>query len=164
MSRTRSQPLADVREVYDAHFGMLAGWANRLVGDRDLAHDFATEAMVRLCRDPRGVEEPKAWLYTVVANLVRDHWRKREREQAAHRRTMAGAQDVTSEVDQAQRITVREAVLGLPDRLRVAVLLHYYADLQVTVIARQLGKSEGAVKRDLFDARHRLAMILEDVR
>ena len=37
-----------VREVYLAHFGALAGWAAHLLGDRDLGHDVATEAFVRL--------------------------------------------------------------------------------------------------------------------
>ena len=63
--------------------------------------------------------------------------------------------------DPTTRLTVREAVLELPDRYRVVVLLHYYADLPIATVARQLGKSEGAVKRDLFDARHRMATILE---
>jgi RNA polymerase sigma-70 factor (ECF subfamily) len=40
------------------------------------------------------------------------------------------------------------------------VLLHYFADLPVAMVARQLDKSEGAVKRDLFDARQRMAQIL----
>ncbi|WP_286958008.1 MULTISPECIES: hypothetical protein [Arsenicicoccus] len=35
-----------VREIYRAHYGMLAGWATKLVGDPDLGHDFATEAFV----------------------------------------------------------------------------------------------------------------------
>ena len=73
-----------VREVYDAHYGMLVGWTTKLVGDPDLAHDFATEAFVKLIRHWGTVEEPRAWLYATVANLVRDHWRKRGRESAAY--------------------------------------------------------------------------------
>lgn len=154
-----------VREIYDAHYGALAGWAARLVGDRELGHDFATEAFVRLLRDESTVQDPRAWLYTVTANLVRDHWRKRGRESAAYGRAVAGS-DVTSVSgpDTATQLTVREVVLSLPDGLRLPVLLHYYADLPVAVVAARLGKSEGAVKRDLFDARKRMAAQLEDVR
>lgn len=157
-----------VREVYDAHFGRLAGWAASLVGDRDLAHDFATEAFVKLMRHWGKVEDPRAWLYTTVANQVRDHWRRRGREAAAYDRYVAGrpvAVDIAlPEPDAADRVSVREAIETLPGRLRMAVLLHYYADLSVVQVAAQLGKSEGAVKRDLFDARKLLAARLEGVR
>ena len=81
----RSDELA-VREVYRAHFGMLSGWAGKLVGDFDLGHDVATEAFLRLLKHWGDVDEPKAWLYTTAANIIRDHWRKRGREHAAYPR------------------------------------------------------------------------------
>jgi len=155
-----------VRAIYDAHFGRLAGWATRLVGDPDLAHDLATEAFVRLLRHQQSVQEPRAWLYTTVANLVRDHWRRRGREATAYQRHEGGRAGTTvpGAVDQATTLTVRDAVLALPDRLRLPVLLHYFADLTVAQVAAHLGRSEGAIKRDLYDARGRMASMLEGVR
>jgi RNA polymerase sigma factor (sigma-70 family) len=164
VGRDRVDVEAAVREVYDAHYGRLAGWTNKLVGDPDLAHDLATEAFLRLLRDFRSVDDPRAWLYTVTANLVRDHWRKRGREAAAYQRHEAGRDDFTRDADHATRLSVRDAVQELPDRLRVVVLLHYFADLPVATVARQLEKSEGTVKRDLFDARQRLSAILGETR
>lgn len=156
-----------VREVYNTHFGRLAGWAATLVGDRDLAHDFATEAFVKLLRHWNRVEDPRAWLYTTVANQVRDHWRRRGREATAYRRYSAGRPggvDTVPGADPADRLSVREAIMGLPPRLRMVVLLHYYADLTVAQTAASLGKSPGTVKRDLFDARKLLADRLQGVR
>jgi RNA polymerase sigma factor (sigma-70 family) len=95
---------------------------------------------------------------------VRDHWRKRGREAAAYQRHEAGRDDFTRDADHATRLSVRDAVQELPDRLRVVVLLHYFADLPVATVARQLEKSEGTVKRDLFDARQRLSAILGETR
>ena len=173
MGRAREHHLADadVRALYDAQYGQLAGWAARLVGDVDLGHDFATEAFARLYRDFDQIDEPRAWLYTVAANLVRDHWRSRGRESRAFQRVTAGstidpaeASDSADSVDAATRITVREVVLALPDRLRLVVILFYYADLPVAVVATRTGKSVGAVKRDLFDARRIMAAQLEGVR
>ena len=152
-----------VRALYDAYYGRLAGWTAKLLGDTALGHDFATEAFARLLRDYETVDEPQAWLYTVTANLVRDHWRKRGREQAAYQRVGQDVDGSWPATDPATVITVRDVVLALPERLRVAVMLHYYADLPVTVVAARLGKSEGAVKRDLFDARRRMAARLEGV-
>jgi RNA polymerase sigma factor (sigma-70 family) len=150
-----------VRDIYDAEFGRLAGWTTRLVGDPDLAHDLATEAFVKLVRNWSTVRQPRAWLYTTVANLVRDHWRKRGREAMAYERHAAGAPEHMNRAagDLATTLTVRDAVLALPDRLRVPALLHYFADLSVAQIASQLNKADGNIKRDLYDARARLAQM-----
>lgn len=165
MTRADERVETELREVYDAHYGRLAGWANKLVGDPDLAHDLATEAFLRLIRDWGSVADPKAWLYTVTANQVRDHWRKRSREHAAYVRHEGGLPaDGREDPDVATRVSVRTAVQSLPDRLRVAVLLYYFADLSVSSIAAQTGKSEGSVKRDLFEARKALAAALEGAR
>lgn len=157
-----------VRQVYDAHFGRLVGWTTSLVGDPDLAHDLATEAFVKLWNNWSTVEDPRAWLYTVAANLVRDHWRKRSREHAAYDRLTGGAplgdNAAQPQPDYAAVLSVRDAVQALPDRLRVVVMLHYFADLSVAQVAHQLGKSEGTIKRDLYDARKILASRLEGVR
>ncbi|CCH71680.1 RNA polymerase ECF sigma factor [Nostocoides australiense Ben110] len=154
---------AAVREIYRAHYGMLAGWCNKLVGDRDLAHDVATEAFVRLLAHWGDVAEPRAWLYTAAANIIRDHWRKRGREQVAYGKVGHDI-ETGAEPDLARDLSVRAAVQALPDRLRVSVMLHYFADLSIAQVATQLGKSEGAVKRDLWDARQRLAASLEGAR
>lgn len=159
-----------VREVYDAHFGRLVGWTTSLIGDPDLAHDVATEAFVKLLTHWHSVQDPRAWLYTAAANQVRDHWRKRGRETAAYTRFVAGRTTAEPEqapggaVDTETRLTVRGAVESLPERYRLPVLLHYYADLSVAQVAGQIGKSEGAVKRDLYDARKQLAQTLGGVR
>lgn len=158
---------ADVRAVYLAHFGRLAGWASYLVGDPDLGHDMATDAFVRLLRSWDDVDQPRPWLYTTVGNLVKDHWRKRGRERVAYLRLHGGTDPETAVAhgpDPALALSVRAAVGSLPDRLRLAVLLHYFGDLTVAEVARQLGKAEGTVKRDLHDARARLAQTLESAR
>ncbi len=163
-SRDRVDVEAAVREIYDVHYARLAGWTAKLVGDPDLAHDVATEAFLKLFRDFSRVDDPRPWLYTVCANLVRDHWRKRGREALAYQRHEAGRDDFTPDPDHATALTVRDAVQALPDRLRVVVMLHYFADLPVATVARQIEKSEGTVKRDLFDARQRMAQMLGEIR
>jgi len=163
-----ADPVQDaVHEVFVAHYGHLAGWAAHLVGDRDLGHDVATEAFTRLLSHWHQVDDPRPWLYATAANLVRDHWRKRGREAHAYELFQGGrpASEVAENApDQAQLLTVREAVEALPDRLRLPVLLFYFADLSVAQVAREVGRSQGAVKRDLYDARARLATTLEEAR
>ncbi|HLS45026.1 MAG TPA: RNA polymerase sigma factor [Ornithinicoccus sp.] len=156
-----------VHEVFVAHYGRLAGWAGHLIGDRELGHDVATEAFTRLLSHWQTVDDPRPWLYATAGNLVRDHWRKRGREGSAYERYQGGRDDPETAApgpDLAQGVSVRTAVEGLPDRLRLPVLLFYFGDLSVAEVARQLGRSEGAVKRDLYDARARLATTLGEAR
>lgn len=55
---------------------------------------------------------------------------------------------------------VRAAVAKLPETLRAAVVLRYFAELDVAQVAEALGISKGAAKVRLFAARRRLAQIL----
>ncbi|MGB9376265.1 MAG: RNA polymerase sigma factor [Mycobacteriales bacterium] len=148
-----------LREVYLAHYGRLAGWCAHLVGDRDLGHEFATEAFTRLLTRWRVVDDPRAWLYMTATNLIRDHWRRTKRERRALNRIAA-----EPAVQPAGDPGVRDLVERLPERLRAVVLLHYYADLPISEVAAVLGKAEGTVKRSLFDARARLHAAMEGTR
>lgn len=147
------------RELWIAHYGQLAGWCAGLVGSTEVAHDIASEAYTRLLAKWGTVREPKAFLYVVALNLVRDHWRKEQRERSALQQlhAMPTAADVM-----IADPWLRHAVEALPHRLRAPVLLHYYADLPIRDVARALRRPQGTVKRALFDARSRLHSMLEE--
>lgn len=147
-----------IRDLYLAQYGQLAGWAAHLVGDREIAHDFATEAFTRLLSRWQTVSDPRPWLYMTVANQVKDHWRKTERE----RRALAKVATIAPpEAQPAYDPGIRDLVQRLPERMRSVVLLHYYADLPVRDVAAALGKAEGSVKRSLYDARQDLLKALD---
>ena len=65
------------RVLWNQHYGPLAGWCAALVGDRDAAHDIASEAFTRLLSRWLTVHDPKGYLYVTATNLVRDRWRRR---------------------------------------------------------------------------------------
>jgi RNA polymerase sigma-70 factor (ECF subfamily) len=56
----------------------------------------------------------------------------------------------------AQDVDVRDLIQDLPVRMRNAFLLHYYAGFGVREVAALLGRPEGTIKADLFQARNRL--------
>lgn len=145
--------------IFRAHYAPLAGWCRRMIGDDEAAHDIAAEAFVRLLGRWSGVTDPRAYLYTTALNLIRDRWRKTERERVALRKSAT-----TIATAAAPAPELRMLVETLPRRLAQVVVLHYFADLPVDGIARELGIAPGTVKRDLFDARARLATLLEDSR
>ncbi|EFH28191.1 MULTISPECIES: RNA polymerase sigma factor [Streptomyces] len=151
MKRSREK---EASELFAALYPRLAGWCRRLVDDDGTAHEIASEAFTRLWARWTAVDEPRGFLYVTAANLVRDHWRKLERERKALRRaTTESAIGPTSE--QADP-SVRLLVQSLPERLRVPILLHYYADMPIREVSMLTGRKEGTVKADLHAARELL--------
>jgi RNA polymerase sigma-70 factor (ECF subfamily) len=148
-----------VEELFRRVYPRLAGWVRHLADDDDAAHDIASEAFARLLSRWTRVENPQSYLYMIAANLVRDRWRKAERERRAFRSVTAGAtaHPVTYP---AQDVDVRCLIASLPPRLGDPFLLHYYGGFRVWEIAALLGKPEGTIKADLFAARGKLKAAL----
>ena len=140
-------------ELYRLHFGPLSGYALSLTGDPVAAVDVAQEAFTRLYVRFRRVRDPRAWLFFVATNLSRDHWRRSSRD----RDLTSALSPLAPRVDPAHDPWLRDLVERLPERLRTAVLLHYYADLPVEEVARLTHRPLGTVKRRLHEARGRLA-------
>lgn len=145
------------RVLWNLHYAPLAGWCATLVGDRDAAHDIASEAFTRLLSRWITVTDPKGYLYVTATNLVRDRWRREQRD----RRLQARLEQSTETSTAASEPWLRDLVERLPDRMRAPVLLYYYADLSVGEIARALRRPEGSIKRLLHDARKTLHGMLE---
>jgi RNA polymerase sigma-70 factor, ECF subfamily len=146
-------------ELFTGHYARLAGWCRRLVDDEGTAHEIASEAFTRLLSRLHKIEDPAGYLYVVAANLVRDHWRKTGRERRAMQRE--ATQPLGTLRDATPDVEIRELVDALPERLRVPVLLHYFADFPVRDVAKLVGRPEGTVKSDLFAARAALRRALE---
>ncbi len=136
-------------QLFTDNYPKLAGWVRRLVDDDDTAHEIASEAFVRLLSrwtKPSNLDSPQSYLFMIATNLVRDHWRKMERERRAMRAVTSGS-DVEPTSDPAQDVDVRELIQGLPARIReIAVLLK---------------RPEGTIKADLYHARAKLKEALE---
>jgi RNA polymerase sigma-70 factor (ECF subfamily) len=150
-------------ELFAAHYGRLSGWCRKLLDDDETAHELAMESFTRLLGRIRRVDDPVGYLYVIAANLVRDHWRKTRREREMLRLT--GNQPTSVDGDAALGGTdLRALVEALPNRLRVTVLLYYYAGFPVSDVARLTDRPAGTVKSDLFHARAMLREALDGSR
>jgi RNA polymerase sigma-70 factor (ECF subfamily) len=138
---------------YAETFGVLAGYAWSLTGERTAAEDLAQEAMARVYARWFALREPQPYAFRIVTNLARDKWRRRRHEIAAQRELLA-------EDTPAADLSVLDAVERLPEQLRDVVLLYYYADLPVDEVARAIRRPVGTVKRRLHEARAHLAAAL----
>jgi RNA polymerase sigma-70 factor, ECF subfamily len=154
---------AIAEQLFATQYPKLAGWVRRLVDDDETAHEIASEAFVRLLSrwtKPANLDSPQSYLYMIATNLVRDHWRKMERERRAFRNVTSGG-DLEPTSDPAQDVDVRELIMTLPARLREPFLLHYYAGFGIREIAVQLKRPDGTIKADLYHARTKLKEALD---
>ena len=152
-----------VEELFRGVYPKLAGWVRRLVDDDDTAHEIASEAFVRLLARWTKVDSPQSYLYMIATNLIRDHWRKTERERRAIRSVTARAATEAALEEVAypvQDVDVRNLIASLPPRLRDPFLLHYYGGFAIREVATLLRRPEGTIKADLFAARARLKTAL----
>jgi RNA polymerase sigma-70 factor (ECF subfamily) len=148
------------RAFYADEYPALARYCWRLVQDRELAHDLAQESFTRMLGRLTTVDDPRAYVYGIATNLVRRAWRRRAQD--ALTVDALAAQPVRPLPSHEGAVAVREAVLRLPTRLRDVVLLHYWADLSVADVGQALGRPSGSVKRQLAEARARLAVVTVD--
>ncbi len=132
-----------------AHAGWLRELSRRLVGEaaaEDLVQDVWVQASGKL---PREGSSPRAWLATV---LRRSHGRRMARELAAKARDADVARPEAQpsaaelvEAAEAQHWLV-EAVLGLDEPWREAVLLHFFEGMSAADIARRDGVPASTVR------------------
>ena len=163
MARLRTSDRQAVEELFNTCYPRLAGWVRRLVDDDELAHEIASEAFTRLLARWSGLDNPQSYLYMIATNLVRDHWRKTGRERNAVR-VMSAAGQGEAIYHPAQDVDVRALIQDLPERLRSPFLLHYYGGFGLKEVAAMLGRPEGTIKADLFNARAKLKAALGEAR
>jgi RNA polymerase sigma-70 factor, ECF subfamily len=146
----------------------------RMVRDHALAEDLAQEAFLRVYQ-ARERWKPDAkfstWLYRIATNLALNAIRDRKgtvaRDEGAEgedpmERVADPKPGVVEQMMESDRVQmIREAVDGLPENQRAAVILHKYQEVDYRQIAEVLGVSESAVKSLLFRAYETLRARLE---
>ena len=146
----------ELEAVYRRDFRRFLGVATSITGDVDTAYDVVQEAFARALRYRRGFRARgplPAWLWRTVVNTART---ARPRPAVA---VEASANGHGGE-ERGMSVLIRE----LPERQRLAVFLHYYADLDYATIADVMDISPGTVGATLTQARAALRARIEEVR
>ena len=126
--------------------------------DRAQAEDAAQETFLKAYRrlsQFRGESREKTWLMKIAINTCRDvrrtgWWRHQER-----RLTPEMLPPPVQPVDD-EETALALSVMNLPPKLREAVLLYYYQDMEESEIAEALGIARSSVSDRLRRARERL--------
>lgn len=137
--------------------------ARSLMADGNAADDLAQDALTAGLERPPGPAKARAWLASVLRNLLRERQRGAA-SRAAREQASARAERVPSTAEVLERESARaavvSAVLALEEPYRTVILLRFYESLAPRAIAAQLGVPVETVhtrtKRALAQLRARL--------
>ncbi len=152
----------------------------RMVHNQAVAEELAQEVFLRVYRSRetyRAEARFSTWLYRIATNLGVNHARDTRHERSAstiyldepdaETGTTPDVADSTPSAEAAilrrERLNaIRQHVLALPDRQRMAVLMHKYEGMDYRQIGDVLKLSESATKSLLFRAYQTLREKLKD--
>lgn len=149
----------------------------RMVHEQALAEELAQEVFLRVYR-ARKSYKPSArfttWLYRIATNVglnaLRDgRMRRMETPMETTEGTLSPAAVLAHPVANAEQAMleaerlaeIRRAIEELPEKQRLAVLMHKYQEMDYAEIAEVLGCSESALKSLLFRAYETLRVRLK---
>ena len=142
----------------------------RMVHNQAIAEELAQEVFLRVYRSRetyRAEARFSTWLYRIATNLGVNHARDTRQERAAstiyldepdsQTGTTPDVADATPDIEtrllrQERLDAIRQHVLALPERQRMAVLMHKYDGMDYKQIGDVLKLSESATKSLLFRA------------
>ena len=133
-------------ELYDRNFRRVWAYAIHRAADRAEAEDVTSEVFRRALESLPGYEWRglpfAAWLLRIAANTLSHRWEKSGRETG----------DPPPEVAEPDAHLERRAILfqlveRLPDVQRRVIELRYIEERSLVEVARDLGKTEGAIKQ-----------------
>ncbi|HKW29251.1 MAG TPA: RNA polymerase sigma factor [Verrucomicrobiae bacterium] len=170
MGRLAAGDDAALNDLMERHAKPVFHFLCRMLGNEDDANDLAQETFVRVfraCAGFRTNEKFSTWLYTIAANLARNHFRWRSRHPNVPLETESGESNQTlgsilpandptpnEQALAAERAAaVRAAVDRLPADLREAIILCEWEERSAAEAALILGATSKAVESRLYRAR-----------
>ena len=172
VTRARAGDQDAFSRLAEQHQHQVFTLAMRLAGDRDLAADISQEVLIRAWRGIakfRGEARFSSWLYRITVNVAWTQLSRRGRTQHAPLEMVENMAAPLSRFSHPElaleavnlRGRLRRALLRLPQRARVVVVLRDVYDWSHAEIAEALGISVSAAKVRLHRARKSLRIILE---
>ncbi len=161
---------AALNDLMERHATPVFHFLCRMVGNEDDANDLAQETFVRVFKSAksfRAEQKFSTWLFTIAANLARNHFRHRARhpnvsldvENPETEQTLGStlpanspAPNETALADE-RAAAVRAAVKNLPEDLRAAVVLCEWDERSIAEAATILETTPKAVESRLYRAR-----------
>ena len=143
----------EIERILSDYGDMLYRLCRMMLRSSHDAEDAVQETLIRYFRKApafRDAEHEKAWLITVAANICRDVLRKRTR------RSQTSAEQIEILQDEARQSGIIDALMTLPEKYRLVLVLHYVEGYRVEEVAKMIGRTPSAVKMRLQKGRRLL--------
>ena len=181
MLRVRDDDAGAFQELVELYQQRLVSVMHHLVGNAQEAEDLAQEVFLRVYRSRkkyRARSKFSTWLYTIANNLGLNALRSRQRRPAvqlnvndsgplgprpAEQLVRDKANHPSQRMQQQElAVIIRQALDGLNERQRMAVVLNKFEDMNYAEIADVMGLTTKAVKSLLNRARGNLRVALTE--
>lgn len=149
----RGRDHACLRQVVEAHSGLVYGVAKKVLGADDLAEDVAQEVFLYLWERPETYDPARAGLRTWLAVLARNKAIDRVRHEARHQRDLPTEHLAKADIgtDLVTRHDLLRALGHLTPLQREALFLAYFQGMTYVEVASSLGVATGTVKTRIRD-------------
>lgn len=152
--------------VMEEHHDGLLRYLVLRTRDEALSKDIVQDTYLKLARntDVENIKNPRAYLFRAATTIMIDHMRKNERrtrlegeyrdaKEVSHQLSADERTLPETQAENRQRLKIIEASLGeLPEKCRVAFLLHRFRNMTHGDIAETLGVSINSVERYIIRA------------
>lgn len=156
MKSTSARPADELERVMQTYGNMLFRLAFITLGNACDAEDAVQDTLIKYMQKAPKFQErehEKAWLLKVTANTCKDLLRFRSRHQTVDIEEIQEFSRETSDTG------ILEALMGLPEKFRVVLILYYVEEYSIEVIAKVIGRTTSAVKMRLQKGRKLLEEI-----
>ena len=146
----------NIERVIRVHGDRLLRMCAVMLGNADDAEDAVQETVIRYFQKApqfENEEHEKAWLLRVASNWCRDMLRFRTRHP---QKDIDSLYDLAAEQPGSD---ILDALMTLPEKFRLVMLLYYVEEYRVGEIARIIRKTPSAVKMRLHKGRKLLGEI-----
>lgn len=167
---------ASIEDLIRGHEDNLYGLCRRLAGSREDADDLYQQTWLKAVQNAESYRNKsfRNWLYTICINTYRDQCRKtrykdrftndsmdaQTKEYALNSAT-DGVSAESVALDNYMAELLRDKVNMLPDKHRLAVVLHYFEGMDYGECAAALGIPIGTLKSRLNAAKKKLLSEME---
>lgn len=152
-----------VAQAYQAFHGELLRFLHRNLGSSADAADLAQDTFAQWLKSAsrQQVRQPRAFLFQIARNLLRDHWRRQDgrRPSAAEGEARESAEPASEgrepmlQLERQRYLRHLAAALdSLPPRRREAFVLHKFDGLSQAEVAQRMGISLSMVEKHVAAA------------
>ena len=150
MKKSSVQLADEIEQIMYTHGNMLFRLSFAMLGNTSDAEDVVQETFIKYIEKTpefENEEHRKSWLITVASNKCKDLLRFHKRHEVVK------LEEWNSIVKESIDSGILEALMTLPEKFRLVLILYYVEGYHIEDIAKIIGKTRSAVKMRLQKGR-----------